>query len=48
MCCSDVVEVRLDLDGIACIVSDTAGIRGTTDGTEGVGDVELEGMRRAR
>lgn len=38
----DVIEVRLDLGGLPVIVSDTAGIR------EAPGDVELEGIRRAR
>jgi hypothetical protein len=39
----DVVEVRLDLAGVPCIVSDTAGLRtGSSD------VIELEGMRRAR
>jgi tRNA modification GTPase len=39
----DIVEVRLDLNGIPVTVRDTAGLReGTTD------EVELEGMRRAR
>ena len=36
----DVIEVRLDLEGIPVIVSDTAGIR------EALGAVELEGIRR--
>lgn len=38
----DVVEVRLDLKGYPIIISDTAGLR------EDAGDVEREGMRRAR
>lgn len=38
----DVVEVRLDLDGLAVVVADTAGLRDTA------GAVEQEGMRRAR
>ncbi len=37
----DVVEVRLDLDGAAVILADTAGIRETVD------LVEVEGVRRA-
>ncbi|MEJ1967847.1 MAG: tRNA uridine-5-carboxymethylaminomethyl(34) synthesis GTPase MnmE [Rhizomicrobium sp.] len=37
----DVIEVKLDLDGYAVIVSDTAGLRETSDG------VEAEGVRRA-
>ena len=36
----DVIEVRLDLDGLPVIVSDTAGIR------EAGGEVEREGIRR--
>jgi tRNA modification GTPase len=36
----DVIEVRLDLEGIPVLVSDTAGIR------EATGDVEREGIRR--
>ena len=36
----DVIEVRLDLDGLPVIVSDTAGIRETT------GAIEREGIRR--
>lgn len=39
----DVVEVQLDLNGLAVIVSDTAGLREHTQDA-----VELEGMRRAR
>ena len=38
----DVIEVRMDLSGIAAIVSDTAGIRLAK------GAVEAEGVRRAR
>ena len=38
----DVIEVRMDLSGIAAIVSDTAGIRLAE------GPVEAEGVRRAR
>ena len=36
----DVIEVRLDLEGLPVIVSDTAGIR------EAQGDIEQEGIRR--
>ena len=39
----DVVEVRMDLGGVPCIVSDTAGLR--VDSTDAI---EIEGMRRAR
>jgi hypothetical protein len=39
----DIVEVRMDLGGVPCIVSDTAGLRTSS------GDViEIEGMKRAR
>ena len=36
----DVIEVRLDLDGLPVVVSDTAGLR------EAAGKVEQEGIRR--
>lgn len=36
----DIVEVRLDLDGLPVVISDTAGIRDTT------GSIEQEGIRR--
>ena len=36
----DVIEVRLDLDGLPVIVSDTAGIR------EAASEIEREGIRR--
>jgi len=42
----DVVEVTLDLDGVRCTLLDTAGVREEME--EGVDDVEVEGMRRAR
>ncbi|ODA68026.1 tRNA modification GTPase MnmE [Methyloligella halotolerans] len=38
----DLVEVHLDLDGLPVILTDTAGLR------EGGGEIESEGMRRAR
>jgi tRNA U34 5-carboxymethylaminomethyl modifying GTPase MnmE/TrmE len=52
----DVVEVRLDLGGIPCIVSDTAGLRGdwlgiNTDSDvneDGIDEIEKEGMRRSK
>jgi tRNA modification GTPase len=37
----DIIEVKLDLEGLPVVVSDTAGIR------EAVGKVEQEGIRRA-
>ena len=39
----DVVEVVLDLGGVRCILSDTAGLRAETDGDV----IEEEGIRRA-
>lgn len=39
----DIVEVRMDIDGISCIVRDTAGLRNDTDDP-----IEQEGIRRAR
>jgi len=39
----DVVEVVMDLGGVRCIVSDTAGMRSQTDDI-----IEVEGIRRAR
>lgn len=38
----DVIEVRLDLGGVACLLSDTAGLRLSLD------PLEQEGVRRAR
>jgi tRNA modification GTPase len=38
-----VVEVRLELAGVPCLVSDTAGLRADSSDA-----IELEGMRRAR
>ncbi len=37
----DVIEVRLDLNGIMVVIADTAGLRATTD------EIEAEGIRRA-
>jgi tRNA U34 5-carboxymethylaminomethyl modifying GTPase MnmE/TrmE len=39
----DVVEVRMDLEGYPCIVSDTAGLR-----FDSQDPIEIEGMNRAR
>lgn len=41
--CRDVVEVRMDVGGIPCVLSDTAGLR-----MDSADPIELEGMRRAR
>jgi tRNA modification GTPase len=38
----DIIEVHVDLDGIACTLIDTAGLRETDD------PIEAEGIRRAR
>jgi tRNA modification GTPase len=39
----DIVEVRMDIGGVSCIVRDTAGLR------QGTNDlIELEGIRRAK
>ena len=39
----DIVEVCMDLAGVSCVVSDTAGLRDSTDDP-----IELEGIKRAR
>ena len=39
----DVVEIRLDLDGVSCIISDTAGLREETADI-----IEIEGIKRAK
>lgn len=38
----DIIEVRMDLAGVSCIVSDTAGLRSDSEDP-----IEMEGMRRA-
>lgn len=42
----DVVEVVLDLDGVRCSLLDTAGVREEIE--DGVDEIEIEGMKRAR
>lgn len=42
----DVVEVTLDLSGARCTLQDTAGVRAEEE--EGVNEIEVEGMKRAR
>lgn len=42
----DVVEVILDLGGVRCTLLDTAGVREEEE--EGVNEIEVEGMKRAR
>jgi tRNA modification GTPase len=44
----DVVEVNLDMGGFLCSFADTAGIRTGGEETNPIGNVEQEGMRRAR
>jgi tRNA modification GTPase len=39
----DVVEVRMDIAGMSCIVKDTAGIR-----SDAVDSIELEGIKRSK
>lgn len=39
----DIVEVRMDIEGISCIIRDTAGLRSNSSDP-----IELEGMKRAR
>ena len=41
----DVVEVILDLGGVRCTLLDTAEVK---EMEEGVNDIEVEGMRRAK
>lgn len=38
------VEVRMDLNGVSCIIRDTAGMRSV----DTVDEIEREGIRRAR
>ena len=44
----DVVEVGVDIGGFYCRFGDLAGLRSSSDTTLPVGEIELEGMRRAR
>lgn len=47
----DIVEVSLDIRGYLCTFSDTAGLRSRPEGVgepDVIGDIELEGIRRAR
>ena len=49
----DVVDLRVDLGGYVMVVGDTAGLRigdvgGTTEGRDIVGDIEKEGIKRAK
>lgn len=46
LCCRDVIEVRLSIGGVYCLLTDTAGLR--SHGESGVGAIEIEGMNRAR
>ena len=44
----DVIEVHLDLGGFPVTLADTAGLRDVVEGGDGGGEVEAEGIRRAR
>lgn len=49
----DVVDLSVDLGGYVMVVGDTAGLRvgdvgGATEGSNAVGDIEKEGIRRAK
>jgi tRNA modification GTPase len=47
----DIVEVSLDIRGYLCTFADTAGLRSRPEGvgeSDVIGDIELEGIRRAR
>ncbi len=44
----DLIEVHLDLGGYPAVLVDTAGLREAAGAADPVGDVEAEGMRRAR
>ncbi len=42
------VEVRLDINGLSCVLSDTAGIRySANEGERPIDEIELEGIRRS-
>lgn len=44
----DVVEVSLDIQGYLCTFADTAGFRSQHDTNHKIGEVEMEGIKRAR
>ncbi|KAL8824582.1 MAG: hypothetical protein Q9191_004959 [Dirinaria sp. TL-2023a] len=46
----DVIDVGVDIGGYYCKFGDLAGLRSTQsdEGSPGIGDIELEGMRRAK
>ncbi|MCJ1462536.1 tRNA modification GTPase gtpbp3, mitochondrial [Pseudocyphellaria aurata] len=44
----DVVEVGIDIGGFYCRFGDLAGLRGNPPGREDIGEIEMEGMRRAK
>lgn len=44
----DVVEVGVDIGGFYCRFDDLAGLRETPRGGESLGDIEMEGIRRAK
>lgn len=44
----DVVEVGVDIGGFYCRFGDLAGLRETSPGGESIGEIEIEGIRRAK
>lgn len=44
----DIVEVGVDMGGFYCRFGDLAGLRKSSQGGKDVGEIEMEGMRRAR
>lgn len=44
----DIVEVRYDIGGYLCTFADTAGLRGNNLTFDKVGDIEQEGIKRAK
>ena len=41
----DIVEVRMDLNGVPCIIRDTAGVRAESLAAD---EIEMEGIKRAK
>lgn len=53
LCSRDIIEVRLSVGGVCCMITDTAGIRTNIEAVAsgqigGLNAVEEEGIRRAR
>lgn len=44
----DVVEVGVDIGGFYCRFGDLAGLRESSRGEKGIGEIEIEGIRRAK